>query len=77
MWHQLQAMGRTCGMRAMARLAAGHSADVMPGPVGRVLARSARFTPEVPLRVEYQLSNLGQEIVPVLEQLHAWGSKLS
>ena len=30
--------------------------------------------PEVPPRVEYALTELGRELVPVLEGLHAWGS---
>ena len=31
--------------------------------------------PEVPPRVEYALTELGQELIPVLEGLHAWGEK--
>jgi len=31
--------------------------------------------PEVPPRVEYALTALGRELVPVLEGLHAWGEK--
>lgn len=31
--------------------------------------------PEVPPRVEYTLSALGRELLPVLEGLHAWGAK--
>ncbi len=31
--------------------------------------------PEVPPRVEYALTELGRELVPVLEGLHAWGEK--
>jgi DNA-binding HxlR family transcriptional regulator len=30
--------------------------------------------PEVPPRVDYALTELGRELVPVLEGLHAWGS---
>ena len=30
---------------------------------------------EVPPRVEYALTALGRELVPVLEELHAWGEK--
>lgn len=29
--------------------------------------------PEVPPRVEYQLSQRGRELIPLLEGLHAWG----
>ena len=31
--------------------------------------------PEVPPRVEYALTELGRDLVPVLEGLHAWGEK--
>lgn len=33
--------------------------------------------PEVPPRVEYALTALGRELIPVLEGLHAWGSRAS
>lgn len=29
--------------------------------------------PEVPLRVDYRLSELGQTLAPVLDTMHAWG----
>lgn len=32
--------------------------------------------PEVPPRVEYSLTDRGQSLLPVLEQLHAWGQSL-
>lgn len=31
--------------------------------------------PEVPPRVEYGLTALGHELMPVLESLHVWGEK--
>ncbi|MEB3172458.1 MAG: helix-turn-helix domain-containing protein [Cyanobacteriota bacterium] len=31
--------------------------------------------PEVPPRVEYDLTELGTELMPVLEGLHAWGER--
>jgi DNA-binding HxlR family transcriptional regulator len=31
--------------------------------------------PEVPPRVEYALTALGSELIPVLEGLHAWGER--
>ena len=31
--------------------------------------------PEVPPRVEYALTALGRELIPVLDGLHAWGEK--
>ncbi len=31
--------------------------------------------PEVPPRVEYALTDLGMELIPVLEGLHAWGER--
>jgi DNA-binding HxlR family transcriptional regulator len=33
--------------------------------------------PEVPPRVEYALTALGRELIPVLEGLHAWGVRAS
>ena len=33
--------------------------------------------PEVPPRVEYALTPLGRELIPVLEGLHAWGVRAS
>lgn len=36
-----------------------------------VIART--IYPEVPPRVEYALTERGQELLPVLEGLHAWG----
>lgn len=32
-----------------------------------------QFFPEIPPRVEYELSNLGRSLVPHIEQLTAWG----
>ncbi len=29
---------------------------------------------EVPLRTEYNLTELGQSLMPVLQQIHSWGS---
>ncbi|ABI47318.1 putative transcriptional regulator [Synechococcus sp. CC9311] len=31
--------------------------------------------PEVPPRVEYALTDLGRELLPVLDDLHAWGER--
>ena len=31
--------------------------------------------PEVPPRVDYALTSLGREGIPVLEGLHAWGAR--
>jgi DNA-binding HxlR family transcriptional regulator len=31
---------------------------------------------EVPPRVEYRLTDLGRELIPVLEGLHAWGERI-
>ena len=33
--------------------------------------------PEVPPRVEYGLTALGRELIPVLEGLHAWGRQVA
>ena len=38
-----------------------------------VIARTV--FPEVPPRVEYALTELGRELMPVLEGLHAWGER--
>ncbi|WP_254969209.1 helix-turn-helix domain-containing protein [Cyanobium sp. CH-040] len=32
---------------------------------------------EVPPRVDYALTDLGRELIPVLEELHAWGERIS
>ena len=32
--------------------------------------------PEVPPRVEYNLTPLGHDLIPILEGLHAWGSRV-
>jgi len=39
----------------------------------RVIERTV--FPEVPPRVEYALTELGRELMPVLEGLHAWGER--
>ncbi len=31
--------------------------------------------PEVPLRVEYSLTDIGKEFMPVLEEIEKWGEK--
>jgi DNA-binding HxlR family transcriptional regulator len=62
-------------------------ADVQQGVSQKVLTAQLReleadgvvvrtVYPEVPPRVEYSLSELGRELVPVLESLHAWGDKI-
>ncbi len=61
-------------------------ADVQQGVSQKVLSAQLReleadgvlertVYPEVPPRVEYDLTELGSELVPVLEGLHAWGAK--
>ena len=61
-------------------------ADVQQGVSQKVLTAQLReleadgvlkrtVYPEVPPRVEYALTELGRELVPVLEGLHAWGEK--
>lgn len=32
-----------------------------------------QFYPEIPPRVEYELSDLGKSLVPYIEELKAWG----
>lgn len=62
-------------------------AEVQQGVSQKVLAAQLReleadgvvdrtVYPEVPPRVEYALTELGRELVPVLEGLHAWGEKI-
>jgi DNA-binding HxlR family transcriptional regulator len=36
-----------------------------------------RVHAEVPPRVDYRLTDLGRELIPVLEGLHAWGERIS
>jgi DNA-binding HxlR family transcriptional regulator len=36
-----------------------------------------RVHAEVPPRVDYSLTALGRELIPVLDGLHAWGERLS
>ncbi len=61
-------------------------ADVQQGISQKVLTTQLReleadgvlvrtVYPEVPPRVEYGLTALGQELIPVLESLHMWGEK--
>jgi DNA-binding HxlR family transcriptional regulator len=33
--------------------------------------------PQVPPRVDYAITPLGRELLPVLDELHAWGEKVS
>lgn len=33
--------------------------------------------PEVPPRVDYALTDLGRELLPVLDRLHTWGERVS
>ena len=40
-----------------------------------VLARTIH--PEVPPRVDYTLTRLGRDLLPVLDGLHAWGEQAS
>jgi DNA-binding HxlR family transcriptional regulator len=61
-------------------------ADVQQGVSQKVLTSQLReleadgvitrtVYPEVPPRVEYALTDLGHELVPVLDGLHAWGER--
>jgi DNA-binding HxlR family transcriptional regulator len=61
-------------------------ADVQQGVSQKVLTSQLReleadgvitrtVYPEVPPRVEYALTDLGYELVPVLDGLHAWGER--
>lgn len=45
----------------------------LTGVSQKVLQRTVY--PEVPPRVEYALTALGSELIPVLEGLHAWGER--
>lgn len=46
----------------------------LPGVSQKVVQRTVY--PEVPPLVEYNLSPLGLELIPVLEGLHAWCSRI-
>ena len=64
--------------RALAGVGAGVSQKVLTAQLREleadgVLARTV--FPEVPPRVEYALTELGRELMPVLEGLHAWGER--
>jgi DNA-binding HxlR family transcriptional regulator len=38
---------------------------------------SRRVHAEIPPRVEYSLTNLGRELIPILDQLHDWATRNS
>jgi DNA-binding HxlR family transcriptional regulator len=38
---------------------------------------SRRVHAEIPPRVEYSLTNLGRELLPILDQLHEWATRNS
>jgi len=64
--------------RALAEVQQGVSQKVLTTQLrelqaDRVVERTVY--PQVPPRVEYALTELGRELVPVLESLHAWGEK--
>jgi DNA-binding HxlR family transcriptional regulator len=60
--------------------------DLLPGTTEKVLTDQLRqlerdgiisrhVTPTVPPRVDYQLTEAGQELIPVMEAMCGWGTK--
>ncbi|MFM7675220.1 MAG: winged helix-turn-helix transcriptional regulator [Synechococcus sp.] len=64
--------------RALATVQQGVSQKVLTAQLRELEADGVverTIYPEVPPRVEYALTELGRELLPVLEGLHAWGEK--
>lgn len=64
--------------RALAEVQQGVSQKVLAAQLRELEADGVvdrKVHPEVPPRVEYALTALGRELVPALEELHAWGEK--
>ena len=64
--------------RALAEVQGGVSQKVLTSQLRELEADGVverTVYPEVPPRVEYALTELGRDLVPVLEGLHAWGEK--
>ena len=64
--------------RALAEVQGGVSQKVLTTQLRELEADGVverTVYPEVPPRVEYALTKLGDDLVPVLEGLHAWGEK--
>jgi DNA-binding HxlR family transcriptional regulator len=64
--------------RALAEVQGGVSQKVLTTQLRELEADGVverTVYPEVPPRVEYALTELGRDLVPVLEGLHAWGEK--
>ena len=64
--------------RALAHVQQGVSQKVLTAQLRELEADGVvqrTVYPEVPPRVEYALTALGHELMPVLESLHVWGEK--
>ena len=65
-------------LRALSEVQQGVSQKVLAAQLRELEADGVverTVYPEVPPRVEYALTELGRELVPVLEGLHSWGEK--
>jgi DNA-binding HxlR family transcriptional regulator len=75
-----------CGYLSEGKLRFGELKKRMPPITERMLALELkrmeerklivrRVYPEVPVRVEYELTESGQELVPIIKQLEQWGRR--
>lgn len=75
-----------CSCLATGKLRYGELKKLLPNITERMLSLQLRkledhkiisrsVYPEVPPRVEYELTDIGYELVPIIKQLEQWGEK--